>query len=92
MNNKKFPNGFDNWQETHFEVVTAITNCLHNEIGLPVKIREERGLGGLYELAEELTNKFENSHINFNWSDTTSFLDEIDNFLEKELYENNTSR
>jgi len=54
-----FPNGFVSWQETHFEIVSAIAKNpedAHNKVN---DIEATKGTGGLYEFAEELTNKFE---------------------------------
>ena len=81
---KDFPNGFTNWQETHFEIVNAITIKLMNEVGLPVEIREKEGLGGLYQLAEKLTDEFELLNKN-NTFENGEYLDSIDNFLEIKL-------
>jgi hypothetical protein len=59
--NKQFPNGFDSWQETHYEVVAAIEFIFHRDDDEhPVmQIFHSVGTGGLYELAEKLTDEFE---------------------------------
>jgi hypothetical protein len=91
--NKKyrFPNGFVCWKETHFEVVEAIT--LEIEKTKPTGTVEERhsaqGMGGLYELADELTAEFETIHKGCEWGVQAEFFDEIDEFLKIKLYETN---
>lgn len=82
----KFPNGFDNWQETHFLIVETIVNSMHLSGNKAHKVHESSGTGGLFELAKELTNKFELLHKNKYWDG--EYFDEIDKFLNKELYEN----
>ena len=64
---KLFPNEFESWYETFYEVVAKIVYS--NEFVFPdptpVRIKtaqEEQGIGGLYELAKELTDKFELLH------------------------------
>lgn len=79
---KHFPNGFDSWQETHFEVVSEISRVAR--LGVPYRvIIEERGTGGLCELAEYLTFKFEKLNEGREWDG--EFFDELEAFLEKEL-------
>lgn len=39
---KKFPNGFESWQETHYEVVAAITTELISYDELIAKYRKEK--------------------------------------------------
>jgi hypothetical protein len=86
---KEFPNGFASWQETHYEVVTAITNelsydhysefredLIHNTL-------REKGRGGLYELAEELTDEFELLNKGHEWDG--EFFEEIERFLNEKF-------
>lgn len=65
--------------ETHFEVVSAIVRQLDNEKSTSYHIRETQGLGGLYELAEELTDEFQEKYENYEFDG--DFLDLIDLFL-----------
>lgn len=83
---KIFPNGFTSWQETHFETVQAITKeWLKDSPKGIVAVRQGlQGHGGLYELAKELTDKFEKQNKGRTWDG--DFFDEIENFLNKELY------
>ncbi len=89
---QQFPNGFESWMETHFEIVQAITNESTDTIGeyssLMAQQREEQqGRGGLYELSRELTDKFELLHEGKEWGidDDTQYFDEIEAFIEEEL-------
>jgi hypothetical protein len=80
-----FTNGFDSWYETHHEIVAAMTYNLNlpQYNGRAREIENAQGTGGLYELAKELTDKFENANENKEWDG--EFFDEIELFLEKEL-------
>lgn len=87
---KTFPNGFESWQETHYEVVAAITTELisyyphdNSNHGLLRATLQEKGHGGLYELANDLTDEFENLHQGREWDG--EFFDEIETFLNKKL-------
>ena len=80
-----FPNGFISWYETFYEVVANIT-FWREGVSLPKRIKtvqEEQGTGGLYELAKELTDKFELLHKGREWDG--DFFDEIDKFLDVEF-------
>lgn len=79
MNDKNFPNGFQSWQETHFEVVSFFYNPDNTNSPLIHKIYEEYGTGGMYELAEDLTDEFEEFNKDKNWDG--EFFDEIHSFL-----------
>lgn len=85
METKTFPNGFDNQHETHFEVVTEINlQIIENR---PCKriyeTLEKIGHGGLYELAKELTDKFEEKHKGVEWNG--DWFDAVQDFLCEEL-------
>ena len=86
---KIFPNGFDDWQETHFEIVHAITQAdMNGDSNTVNRLQEEQGHGGLYELAQELTDKFELMHEGKEWGidNDTQYFDAMEEFLTKELY------
>ena len=81
---KFFPNGFANWQETHFEIVQAITiRHIGNHTGVVSARHEAQGIGGLYELAEELTDKFELIYVGREWDG--DFTDAVEDFVFDEL-------
>jgi len=81
---KKMPNGLTSWIETHHEIVKEISNRLVGlEDNLPTKVMSLRGTGGIYELGEDLTDKFEKLNISREWDG--DFFDEIERFCIKEL-------
>lgn len=75
---KNFPNGFTAWQETHFEVVSFISLNRDENFKLE-EIVANQGTGGLYELAEQLTDEFEKLNENMEWDG--EFFDAIELFL-----------
>jgi hypothetical protein len=83
---KHFPNGFTSWQETHYEVVQAITieHMADKRTGLVAYRHEAQGHGGLYELAEELTDEFEALHEAEDWVDK-GYLETLENWLDEKL-------
>lgn len=86
MARKRFPNGFASWQETHYEVVSFMALELQRDfvrLKVLLKRHEAQGTGGMYELAEELTDKFEKMNKDRFWDG--EFFDEIENFLIEEL-------
>jgi len=87
MARKIFPNGFASWQETHFEVVSAIAIELFKD-NTPSKLMAERyeahGIGGMYELAKELTDKFEKKFKGKVWDG--EWIDVLDDFIKEELF------
>lgn len=91
MCDKRFPNGFESYLETHFEITSAIA-LAYNEYSLTSIVRkrhEAQGIGGLYELAQELTDEFEAQHENELWANK-DFFETIDEFITKKLYPNGT--
>lgn len=83
---KTFPNGFESWQETHFEIVSYIYELRNNppiESNIIEEIQLNKGIGGFYELAEDLTDEFELINKDREWDG--EFFDEIEDFLEKKL-------
>lgn len=82
---KKFPNGFNSWMETHHEVVEAITLNLSKERyeGEVKRRYDAQGRGGIWELSEELTDKFEKLNKDREWDG--DYFDELEEFLTEEL-------
>ena len=77
---KLFPNGFESWYETFYEIVSTIEYILND--GSPHKVYDLHSKGGsvyIYEHAQELTNEFELLHKDRKWDG--DFLDELHNFL-----------
>ena len=92
---KNFPNGFTSWMETHHEIVLEIHNIEietsfpvheYNENNIVIKTRSEQGTGGIYELAETLTDKFEMKYQGVVWGEELEFFDTLESFIEEELY------
>lgn len=82
---KTFPNGFESWQETHYEVVAAITTELMYDglDNLITKTIKEKGHGGLYELASDLTDEFELKNKDREWDG--EFFEAIETFLNEKF-------
>lgn len=91
---KQFPRGFSNWQETHFDIVQYITNSMRDDDedtlfdaainkSLFTMTEEENGHGGLYQLAEQLTEYFEEAYkdVVFN-GDTVHYFDHLSLFMD----------
>jgi hypothetical protein len=74
------------WIETHHEIVSAIAISLYLDEPDTIFInrREEQGTGGLYELAEELTDEFELLNKDREWDG--EFFDEIEEFIQSKKY------
>jgi hypothetical protein len=86
---KTFPNGFQSWIKTHYEVVQYINSQEEGFVTLGTKIeriKEERGLDALYTLAEQWTDDFEAEYVGKTW-ESGEFFDTIDNFLTTKNYE-----
>ena len=81
MDTKQFPNGFASWQETHYEIVEHLTLTLDKEGSMAERVHNNMGIGGLYELAEDLTDEFEELNNGREWDG--EFFDEIELFLNK---------
>lgn len=71
--------------ETHFEVVKRLTLELEVEgrPSLAFDVVENQGLGGLYELAESLTDEFQELHKDTEWDG--DFHDTLEQFLNEKL-------
>jgi len=84
---KKLPNEIDivDYQETHYEVVQAMTVELVKEKPCKVldDIQSAQGHGGLYEFADEITKEFNHKNKDREWDG--EFIDEIDEFLKNKL-------
>lgn len=83
---KVFPNGFKNWVETHHEMVSFITLQLHNDPDSDDVISEryeQQGIGGMYELAEEWTDAFEEKYKGKEWDG--EYFDTISEFCEEQI-------
>lgn len=63
----QFPNGFDSWQKTHFEVVEALCYLRDIEEDKQPKgfaeLLNRSATEELYKLARRLTDKFEHENV-----------------------------
>lgn len=82
-----FPNGFESWQKTHFEVVEVL--CFIRELEEDKKpanfaeLIDKSASNELYILALELTNKFEEQTKG--QARTRFLFDEIEDFVANEI-------
>lgn len=79
FNEHRFPNGFSNWHETHYFISTHIAAIENNEGSVAYRRRAEQGIGGLWELAQELTDEFETLHEGRQWDG--EWMDELEDWL-----------
>lgn len=81
----EFVNGFDSWHETHFEMVQAIAieHSKDEPQGVVKERHDAQGHGGLYELALELTNEFEELNKGREWDG--EYFQEVEDFLTEKL-------
>jgi hypothetical protein len=75
----------EDYLETHFEVCARIGAELEYDLfdTVVAKTYAEKGRGGLYELAKELTDEFQEKHKGRVWDG--DFFDELEDFLEEKL-------
>ena len=82
-----FPNGFDSWQKTHFEVVEVLVYIRNLEEGKRPKsfseALDQSASNGLYKLALDLTNKYEEQTQGKERK--RSLFDEIEDFVWNEV-------
>lgn len=76
-----FPNGFDSWQETHYEMVRYCLENEDNEDSFAHRHNDKYGRGGMYELARELTFKFEHENKGIVWGIDKEYDETLDLFL-----------
>ena len=77
-----FTNSFESWHETHYEIVQHLTQTLDYSGTMANKRQAEQGHGGLYELAQELTNEFEKEYAFEEWIER-GYWETIEKFLDK---------
>lgn len=79
--NKEFPNGFESWYETFFELSLLFAEEL-NKDSLVGEIRnayESHGRGAIYELAEQWADEFERVNEDKEWEG--DYYDAIEDFF-----------
>lgn len=91
MSEHFFPNGFESWQRTHYEVVEVLVYLRNLEEEQQPKgfseLINRSGTEKLYKTARELTDKFENQHPG--GIGEKNLFDEIEQFfLDEGVHEN----
>lgn len=70
--------------ETHYEVVSAIEHDLQNHFdGKIHRLVELNGMGAKWELAKDITDKFEKMHEDREWDG--DWLDTLEDFILEEF-------
>jgi len=78
---KTFTNGFESWKETFYEVIRFIENDLigyaqHRDYeNIISETQEKEGHAGIYTLASDWTDQFEELNKNRAWDG--EFMDEV---------------
>lgn len=84
---EEFPNGFDSWQEAHYDISSAIGEALMSEhSNEAIKVEEKVGSVGIYDFARELTKKFETDNKGIIWGDEKEYYDTMEDFITKEIF------
>ena len=82
-----FPNGFESWQKTHFEVVEVLCYIRDLEVGKKPKsfaeLADRSATEELYSIAINLTNKYEEQSKDKKIE--RSLFDEIEEFVWSEV-------
>lgn len=86
----KFPNSFEDWYETFFEISEVLFNqqASEDETTLANRTMSQQGTGGLYLLAERLTHKFETEYKGTLWGSTEElcFFEKIEEFMSQQKF------
>lgn len=82
-----FPNGFDAWQETHFEMVCRVQAAALRRGSLSYLRHETDGTGSLYQLAKEMTDGFEAEYAGRLWTEIFSMPSKLFVNLKKDNHE-----
>lgn len=82
----RFPNGFESWQETHFEIVAQLVT-MRKGGDVPEflhQVQKDLGRCGFYSYAKLWADEFEKLHAGREWDG--EFFDELDYFVERKVY------
>ena len=82
---KMFPNGFESWYETFYEIVSSIEYILNNSTfnnNHPIdEYYANSGSGAMYELAKNWTDEFEAKYKGVAWGEDLEWLDTLNEFF-----------
>lgn len=85
---KHFPNGFQSWMETHYQIASSIERAVDNPTpNVATSVRDDHGLCGLWELSDNLTDLFEEKHKDQYPTWDLDYFDTMEEFIENELFE-----
>lgn len=84
---KEFPNGITSYLETYYEVVLYLESDINMNHSMASVHNGSFGRGGMYELAETITDKFELQFKDTNWGLDLEYFDTLYGFLTE--YEKN---
>lgn len=76
----QFPNGFVSWYETHYFVCLYIGEKADKKCTLANQRSLKQGVGGLWELSQELTDEFESLNQGREWDG--EWMEELEAWLE----------
>lgn len=83
----RFPNGFDDWQETHAAICLRVGADLGQALhpSYLKKWLNKGGTGNVWEQCKDLTFQFEEKYKGVTWGDDLDWFDELDLFLNEKL-------
>ena len=81
----RFPNGFEDWCETHYAIVSEIEEIIAlDEDAWPENLLagyREQGMGFKWLSAERLTNEFEHKYKGAEWGVDLDYFDTVKEFV-----------
>ncbi len=77
----RFPNGFESWYETHYFISNHLEQTEDLKNSLAYQRVTKQGIGGLWELSQELTDEFETINKGRSWDG--EWMDELEDWLNK---------
>lgn len=83
---EKFPNGITDWAETHYMVVAEIEVASDEAPKRVQDVMFENGQPELWELAKDLTDKFEKENAGVVWGEEKDYHETFEVFIKKEIY------
>lgn len=88
----KFPNGFTSWHQTHCDVVECLVSIeypMFNDDGEQSILeleKDKQGSTAVYDIAELLTDEFEQLIKGVKWDEEFIYLLAVEEFVEQRLY------
>jgi len=92
----KFKENKSDYLETYFEVVRVILGNIESDSwfkdekdidndSISYTIEIQKGMGGLWELAESVTDLFFETYPNVNWGEELEYFDTLEEFLKDKV-------